>query len=362
MTAPRLPASVTASLALHGAGLLLFLGMAAKQAPHEAARIVDGVDLLIAPKQPGPGAGTPKPKMSTMDFLKLALPSRPSGPQAMTLKLPETRRPVELAAPKLEERARKDLGPKLEALDLSRERSASAAKLDAGLVETRRRGAAATLAAMPRLEEVGRRRVANLPQALALEERRLEATRAVGVAPVGSVAAPSRRQAVAAMAVLQEAAPPAGSGGSAPRGLAALLPEQALPLGGGGSAEPARLAKVAPAAPQPARRAAAAQGAEAAARKGVEIEGPLADRKVVAYSVPSFPDWARQQGILEAAVSIHFTVDAEGLVMPELRVERSSGYGRLDKLAMESLRSWRFAPLPGAGAQWGVITFRFVLE
>ena len=122
---------------------------------------------------------------------------------------------------------------------------------------------------------------------------------------------------------------------------------------------PARLAPVAE-APKPARRV--AEAAAAGERKGVEIEGPLADRKVKAYSVPTFPEWARSQGILEAEVAIRFNVNAEGLVLPDMRVERTSGYGRLDKLSMESLKSWRFAPAPGAGVQWGVITFRFVLE
>jgi TonB family protein len=161
------------------------------------------------------------------------------------------------------------------------------------------------------------------------------------------------------MQTLQEAAPAAAANPPA-RGLAALLPESSLDMGRA-PVQPARMAKVAAAAPEPVRRVAQA-AADAGARKGVEIEGPLANRKIVAYSVPAFPDWARQQGILEAAVAIHFTVDAGGLVMPGMRVERTSGYGRLDKLAMESLKSWRFAPMPGSGAQWGVITFRFVLE
>ena len=120
-----------------------------------------------------------------------------------------------------------------------------------------------------------------------------------------------------------------------------------------------KLEKVA-AAPKLERRQAAQ--AEAGKNKGVQIEGPLADRKIASYAVPAFPDWARNQGILGADVSIRFAVDEEGSVMPGMRVENSSGYGRLDKLAMESLKNWRFASKPGAGVQWGVITFKFVLE
>lgn len=347
-----MPASVTVSLALHAGGLALFLGVA-KTTPEQAAAVVEGVDLLISAPRPQVSAA-PKPQMSTMDFLKLALPQRAPAAQAMTLKLPESRRPLELAAPKLDERSRRDL-PKLEALDLGKDRAISAAKLETKLVD--RRSAAATLAAMPRLEEVGRKRVRDLPQALALEERRQQAVSAVGVAPVGSVPAPSRRQAVAAMAALNEAAPPPSAAPA--RGLSSLLPESRLDMGRAAAA-PARLAPVAE-TPKPIRRAAAA-AAEAGERKGVEIEGPLADRKVTAYVVPTFPEWARAQGILEAQVAIRFNVDAAGAVLPDMRVERTSGYGRLDKLTMESLKSWRFAPKPGAGVQWGVITFRFVLE
>ena len=97
-------------------------------------------------------------------------------------------------------------------------------------------------------------------------------------------------------------------------------------------------------------------------KKGVEIEGPLADRKVISFEIPKFPEWARAQGILEAAVSIRFWVSRQGDVLPNLRIEHASGYGRLDRLAMESLQSWKFAPLLFDERQWGVITFRFVLE
>lgn len=352
MAAIRVPGAVSVSLALHGAALFVFLGMARK-APEPAAAVVEGVDLLIAAPKAAAPVAAPKP-LSTMDFLKLALPSRAPAAQALTLKLPESRKPLELAAPKLDERARREL-PKLADLDLSKERKPDAAKLEAKLEDRRR--AAQTLAAMPKLEDVGRKRVADLPQALALEERRQEAVAALGVQPLAKLDAPSRRQAVAAMAALDEAVPARPAEPS--RGLGALLPESRLDMGRA-APEPARLAKVVPAAPQPARRAAAA--AEAGPKKGVEIEGPLADRKVLAYSVPAFPDWARSQGILEAATSIRFTVDAEGRVLPDMRVERSSGAGRLDKMCMDALRSWRFAPRTGAGVQWGVITFRFVLE
>lgn len=350
----RLPASVTLSVGLHGSALLLFLGLV-KEAPRQAQRVVEGVDLLIQSPKPRAVVRAPAP-LSTMDFLKMALPSvKTAAPAALQVKIQE--RKIALAeAPKLEEKTRREAAPKLAPLDLDRQRS-QAARLEATLEN--RRQAAATLAALPRLEDVGRRQVKNLPEAVALEERRREVSAAAvdGLTP----RAVSRRQASAALATLQEAAPEAAERSPAKKGLASFLPEERLDL----KPQSVPLAasspeKIVVEPPKLERRKAEAAVSEV--KKGVEIEGPLADRKVVAYVIPTFPAWVRSQGILEAAVSIRFTVNAEGNVMPGMRVERTSGYGRLDKLAVESLRNWRFEPRPGAGVQWGVITFRFVLE
>ena len=349
----RMPSSVAVSIGLHGAALLAFIGLAS-QSPKQAQRIVDGVDLLIQSPKPRDGAVKPPP-LSTMDFLKLALPQRSlGGPASITLKTPEHK--IKLAdAPKLDEMAKKELGPKLKPLDLSEKR--------AGMAKVTLEGKArahATLAAMPRLEEVGRRRVKNLPEALALEDKRREAS-AAGLPALGVGAkAPSRGQALAAMAALKEEEAPRPGAGAPRPGLA--LPGQPIDLRASRpvDAAPRPVKPAAEAAPVPKRQAQIATNAAPA--KGVEIEGPLADRRVLAFDVPPFPTWLQSQGILEASVGIRFTVDEEGSVMNGMRVVVSSGYGRLDKLAMESLKSWRFEPKPGAGVQWGVITFRFVVE
>ncbi|TPW19139.1 MAG: hypothetical protein FD126_2989, partial [Elusimicrobia bacterium] len=98
-------------------------------------------------------------------------------------------------------------------------------------------------------------------------------------------------------------------------------------------------------------------------KNAVEIEGPLSNRRVVARSLPQFPDWAREMGLVEAEVAIKFYVTPEGAVVGDsLRVERTSGYGRLDRLAMDHLKVWKFQPKAISGNEWGVITFRFLLE
>jgi len=104
MNQARVPASVLISLAFHAGFLVLFMGLV-KEGPKQAAQIVEGVDLLIAPARPRPVEGTPKPAISTMDFLKMALPAAPRRAElaAVDVKLPETRKPLLAEAPRLEE-------------------------------------------------------------------------------------------------------------------------------------------------------------------------------------------------------------------------------------------------------------------
>ncbi len=346
------------SLGFHAGFLFLFMGLV-KEGPKQAAQIIEGVDLLTSPSRSKPVAGVVKPVISTMDFLKMALPAPPPrvAAQAADLKIAEARKAVLIDAPKLEDKTRKSM-LKLEALDLGRSRTAVA---DMGAELGSRRRAAQTLAGMAKLEDVGQRRVKNLPEALALEDKRREATAILGDGGVAgggleALRPTSRRQIMAAAAVLNETTPRAGARVGLPvlSGQIELKPRVEAAIA-------PKLEKIVAAAPRPVRRETAAV-AEAAPKKGVEIEGPLKDRKVLSSVVPAFPEWAQKQGLMETAVAIRFTVDAGGMVLPGMSVEITSGYGRLDRLCMDSLRSWTFVPAPGSGVQWGIITFRFILE
>ena len=352
MAEARLPTSVVVSMSLHGGALVLFALMM-HEAPKQAEVSVGDVALMIQAQKPK-AAAVPRRavKLSTMDLLKLALPTAPRAAAPAQLSVPIMEHKVALvAAPKLEDKANRAL-PKLDALNLDKH-PVDMARLD---VKMDRRTAATTLAALPRLEDVGRKRVKDLPKALALEDSRREAVAAVGV-PALSIKTTSRGQAMAAMSVLKEA--PQERSPENNIGLGTLLPQRP-------EMREARAATVmAPKLDKPApavHRQAPATQAEVPKKKAVEIEGPLADRKVEASAVPPFPDWAKNQGIMEADVAIRFTVDEDGNVMSGMTLVNSSGYGRLDKLTMDTLKDWRFAPKPGAGVQWGVITFRFVLE
>lgn len=127
-----------------------------------------------------------------------------------------------------------------------------------------------------------------------------------------------------------------------------------------GGAALARLENVLPAAD-----GAAASRATAATRDmgGVTLTGPVADRTLLASTMPVYPDWAKAQAV-EASVTLTFRVLPDGRVKENIQIEKTSGYRDFDRNAMAATATWRFAPLQGGEAreQWGTITFRFRLE
>jgi TonB family protein len=346
--------SVTASMALHVGGIFFFL-QAAKVASKAPEIRIDNVDLLIQTHkiQTAPQVAAPKPKpTSMMDLMKMTLPTVPraAAPRPVDIKLPELQRPHMLMSPKLEDRHMQQLA-KLDALDLNKRR-VNAAQIDTKLEDRH----TAALAALPRLEEVGQRQVRNLPAAIKLEEQRQDA---VALKAIQDMGVSSMRRGVAPAAVLQEATPEQSS--RLGRAITSFLPTASEPvqLQPRSAEPPPMMRKIETAPPAIPKRAAAVQEAK---KKAVEIEGPLAGRKVVSYDVPQFPDWAKQRNIIEAEVVILFYVDPDGSVLPDMRVENTSGYGQLDRLSMDSLRNWKFVPISTSERQWGKITFRFVLE
>jgi TonB family protein len=351
----RMPGSAVTSLILHCAVLGLWLYTMQNAAKHTNS-VITGVDIITVKKAV---TNMQKPQTearkaaTTFDFLKMALPTVPHvvKPQMAQIKLPDAHKPLQVQAPKLSDRGRLAEAPKLN-MDVDRDHSLDAAKIEAR-IPTRKLSA---MANAPKLEDIGRRRVANLPAALALEERRQEASALQGMDALKNVS--ERRSAVTQAAAIQDAAPAAGRGSFSNK-IASLLPEQTLDQRQAVMPQPVIKGTVEPAVRE-TRRAQAVQHSEP--KKGIEIEGPLADRKVVNYEIPEFPQWAKDQGVLEASVAIRFWVDKAGVVLPNMRVENTSGYGRLDRLAMDSLSKWKFAPLISEEKQWGVITFRFLLE
>jgi TonB family protein len=115
-----------------------------------------------------------------------------------------------------------------------------------------------------------------------------------------------------------------------------------------------------------AAQSAATPGAESTAVRdlgGASLAGPVADRKVIEFMMPSYPTWATGQGV-EASVTLYFLVLPSGHVKENIQVQRTAGYKDFDANAVAALKSWRFAPLleNDGRQQWGTITFRFRLS
>ncbi|HSG27054.1 MAG TPA: energy transducer TonB [Candidatus Krumholzibacterium sp.] len=96
---------------------------------------------------------------------------------------------------------------------------------------------------------------------------------------------------------------------------------------------------------------------------GMSLVGPVADRSLVGYGMPGYPDWAKVEGI-EGSVDLYFIVLPNGSVKENILVQRTSGFEDFDKNAIDALLAWKFEPLEGGrtGEQWGAITFDYRLS
>jgi len=94
---------------------------------------------------------------------------------------------------------------------------------------------------------------------------------------------------------------------------------------------------------------------------GAKLAGQVADRELVSYEKPVYPEWAKTDGI-EGSVTLRFYVLSDGRVKDNIFVEKTSGFSDFDGNAVAALRTWRFEPLPGSGEQWGAITFHYRLS
>jgi TonB family protein len=96
---------------------------------------------------------------------------------------------------------------------------------------------------------------------------------------------------------------------------------------------------------------------------GAKLVGPVADRPLISYRKPVYPEWAKQDGV-EATVNLYFIVLPNGRVKENILIQKTSGFRDFDESAIEALRTWKFEPLKGGetGEQWGSITFDFRLS
>ena len=132
----------------------------------------------------------------------------------------------------------------------------------------------------------------------------------------------------------------------------------------GGTAAPAIATIVPEVAEKPAAPKRSSEGVVAQRTlQGATLLGPVADRRLIKFIQPRYPDWAKKEGV-EAVVRIYFVVLENGTLKENVVVQKTSGYQDFDTNAIEALRGWRFEPLPSgsAGEQWGEITFRYRLS
>ena len=352
--------SAGAAVLFHGLLFLIYLNFVLLK-PETGNIVISNVDLLMQEKT----ASAPKPipvRNRTFAFLKMALPAipkiaaaQPPRPPSIDIKTPGARRPMPAAAQKLQERSgRVQAQEKLE-MDTRIKRTA-AINADLGIKAER---AAVALAPRIELEEVGMKKAPPLPANLKFDENaraeRPQTMQALNLAVARAAKVPANPQ---GLAENTGAMKPAGGGAR----VSVAMPDK-IADAGGKKVELAAGLRRQPALTAAALRNPVSEGIkdERTAQKA-EIEGPLSKRKVVKSYVPPFPDWARSRGILEASAAVKFYVDNGGLVLDNVSVERSSGYGELDRLALDAIKKWRFEPLPGAlSRQWGIITFRFVM-
>ena len=148
-----------------------------------------------------------------------------------------------------------------------------------------------------------------------------------------------------------------GGGGSGP----------ALELSRGGTpGAPASLSAATVSGAGKSQASAPSQAGEATAQRtiaGASLAGPIADRPVLFYTLPTYPEWAKKEAV-EGSVTLYFVVRPDGSVKENILVQKTAGFGDFDENARTALRAWRFEPLKGGrtGEQWGTITLNFRLR
>ena len=351
--------SVIASASFHALLAFLYIYFVL-MGPETKTIVLSNVDLLVQEKEAQVKA---PPKNKTLDFLKLALPAIPkiAAPEVprlaqIDIKTPDRRRPAMDLPKSLAERSGRVTAA--QKLEMDAGRRVDGGIKDAGLDIKAERSAQA-MAPRIELEEVGFKKAA-LPQGLKFEDAAGPAVRPQNMQELNLAVDNARRAASAPQALSERQG---GVVSARPAAVIASAPQRLTEARNAGVQVAARQQPTISAQTLSLRRNESLRQADAPEPKRLEITGPLSKRKVLRYYAPSFPDWARDRGILEAAVSVKFFVDNSGRVLDNATVERTSGYGALDRLAMDAIKRWAFEPLSGpVSKQWGIITFRFVSE
>ncbi|MBA3066559.1 TonB family protein [bacterium] len=117
-------------------------------------------------------------------------------------------------------------------------------------------------------------------------------------------------------------------------------------------------------APESAAQEISLPSSSAGTDVGITITGEIQNRKIIKSYMPLYPAWLMGEGV-EPVVVLRFTVLPDGHVKNKVFVKLTSGFTKLDKLAINELKQWVFAPLSGEKAlreETGEIAFKFSLQ
>ncbi|MBN2378661.1 TonB family protein [candidate division WOR-3 bacterium] len=91
-----------------------------------------------------------------------------------------------------------------------------------------------------------------------------------------------------------------------------------------------------------------------------ELSGDLSVADILSKQLPDYPSWAKEKGYSKVRVTISFSVDASGTVLPTMVVRTSSGYTQWDNQVKQALLGWKFTE--AEEVRKAQITFWFVLS
>ncbi|MDE2605804.1 MAG: energy transducer TonB [Burkholderiales bacterium] len=145
----------------------------------------------------------------------------------------------------------------------------------------------------------------------------------------------------------------------------AVTPPPPTPVTAAPEQPPAPVAPAGTAQPQPAPAPIAAPLATAlpAPPAPAPVEPPSTDAAYLRNPKPAYPPMSKRLGE-QGKVIVRVLIGVDGTAL-DARVRDSSGYDRLDRAALETVRKWRFVPGRRAGvpeAMWFNVPFNFVLE
>lgn len=88
--------------------------------------------------------------------------------------------------------------------------------------------------------------------------------------------------------------------------------------------------------------------------------GPVAKRNFY-WQPPKVPQWVEEKGIFLTG-ELKFWVFSDGSVDPNIQVEKTSGYPKVDKLFSEALKRGRCSPTKEEKKEWGILSFKIELK